>query len=74
MMSMNHTPIFIEAITLEPSWKDKVIAKIAAISENDRILKEKTRLNEKLKRLARAYVDGLVEEREYTYPAQIIAG
>lgn len=31
----------IEAIALEPSWKEKIIAKIAAISEHDQILKDR---------------------------------
>ena len=31
----------IEAITLEPSWEEKIIAKIAASSEHDLVVKER---------------------------------
>jgi hypothetical protein len=62
----------IEVIALEPSWKDRVIAKIAAISEHDRILKERKRTSERLRRLARAYVDGLVEEGEYNIQRKLL--
>lgn len=61
----------IEAIVLEPSWKEKIITRIAAISEHDRVLKERKHLTEKLRRLAKAYVDGLVEEREYNLSAKV---
>jgi len=62
----------IEAIVLEPSWKEKIVAKIAAISEHDRVLKERKHITEKLRRLAKAYVDGLVEEREYNLQRKLL--
>ena len=62
----------IEVITLESSWKDKVIAKIAAISEHDRVLQERKRTSERLRRLGKAYVDGLVEEGEYNIQRKLL--
>ena len=46
------------------SWKEKVIAKLAAVSEHDRVMKERKQISERLKRLSKVYVDGLIEERE----------
>ncbi|MEE9400331.1 MAG: recombinase family protein, partial [Dehalococcoidales bacterium] len=43
----------IEAITLESSWKDKILAKISTISGHDRISKERKRVSEKRRRLAK---------------------
>lgn len=62
----------IEAITLGSSWKDKIMAKISAISEHDRISKERKYVSEKLRRLAKTYVDGLVEEGEYNLQCKLL--
>ncbi len=43
----------IEAITPESSWKDKILAKISTISGHDRISKERKRVSEKRRRLAK---------------------
>jgi site-specific DNA recombinase len=55
----------IESLALEPSWKERIMAKISAFSEQVRILKERKRITDKLHRLVKTYVDGLVEEEEY---------
>jgi site-specific DNA recombinase len=62
----------IEAIVLEPSWKEKIIAKIAAISEHDQILKERKLITEKLRRLSKVYIDGLIEEKEYNLQRKLL--
>ncbi len=62
----------IEAIALEPSWKEKVIAKLALISEHDQVLKERKQITDKLKRLSKVYVDGLIEEREYNLQRKLL--
>jgi len=55
---------FIRALTLKPSWKERMMAELASQSEYDTITKERKQIEDKLRRLARAYVDGLIEERD----------
>jgi len=62
----------IESLALEPSWKASIMAKISAFSEQDRILKERKRITDKLHRLSKTYVDGLVEEGEYNLQRKLL--
>ena len=55
----------IRSLTLESSWRERIMAKMAVFSENDRILKQRKLVTEKLRRLGKAYVDGLVGDGEY---------
>lgn len=62
----------IEAITLESSWKDKIMARISIISEHDRILKKRKYVSEKLRRLAKTYIGELVKEDEYNLQCKLL--
>ena len=55
----------IRSLTLESSWRERIMAKMAVFSERDRIVKQRKVITEKLRRLGKAYVDGLVGEGEY---------
>jgi site-specific DNA recombinase len=62
----------IESLALEPSWKERIMAKLCAFSERDRIMKERKRITDKLHRLSKTYVDGLVEEGQYDLQRKLL--
>lgn len=53
------------SLALESSWYEKILAEITSLSERERALKELKRTQEKLRRLGRAYIDGLIDEADY---------
>jgi len=53
------------SLTLESSWHEKILAEVTSLSERERVLKERRRTEDKLRRLARAYIDGLIDEADY---------
>ncbi len=57
--------VIIGSLTLESSWRERIMAKMGAFSEHERILKQRKQITEKLRRLGKAYVDGLVSDGEY---------
>jgi len=55
----------VEAIELEPQWLEEVLAIVSLKDEVERVKKEREKTQEKIRRMARAYVDGLFPEDEY---------
>jgi len=53
------------SLTLESSWRERIMAKMTTISEHDRVDKKRRLIAEKLRRLGKAYVDGVVGDGEY---------
>ena len=54
-----------EAIELGPKWLEEVLAIISLKDEVERVKEERGKAEEKLRRMARAYVDGLFPDGEY---------
>ncbi len=55
----------IEAIELGPKWEEEVLAIISVKDEIERVKEKRQKTHDRLKRLGRAYVDGLYDENEY---------
>lgn len=55
----------VTSLRLKPDWRETIIERVVALSERERILSERRQTEERLKRLGRAYVDGLISERAY---------
>ena len=55
----------VEAIELRPKWLEEVLAIISVQDEVQRVKKERKDVQEKLRRMAKAYVDGLFPDEEY---------
>jgi site-specific DNA recombinase len=55
----------ISAIELGPMWQQQVIAIISVKDEVEQVKEQRLRVKEKLRRLGRAFVDGVYEEKEY---------
>ena len=55
----------IEAIELKPKWLEEVLAILSLKDETERIKKARQDVNEKLRRMAKAYIDGLFPDDEY---------
>ena len=53
------------SIVLPDDWQRRVVAKIVHQDETARIIGERERVKEKLRRLGQAFVDGLFDEIEY---------
>ena len=55
----------VASLTLEDGWRDTIVQRVIALSEKDRIATERRAAEQRLKRLGRAYVDGLIADRAY---------
>ena len=56
-----------EGIELGPDWHEEVLARISLQNEADRVKAERKRVQERLKRLGRAYVDGFYDDEGYKH-------
>ncbi|MBN1452928.1 MAG: hypothetical protein JW963_18060 [Anaerolineales bacterium] len=52
-------------IVLPPDWKQRIEDLAGDANEREAILRERAAIQEKLRRLKRAYVDGLADDAEY---------
>ena len=52
----------VQSLTLDPQWREAILTKISNLSEQERVSKERVHAQERLRRLGRAFIDGLVEE------------
>ncbi|OGN99302.1 MAG: hypothetical protein A2Y89_04825 [Chloroflexi bacterium RBG_13_51_18] len=55
----------IEAIELGPQWLEEVLAIISLKDEVEQVRKKRQALQEKLRRMAKAYIDGVFPDEEY---------
>ena len=55
----------IQAILLPETWMDRVLARIHLADEVDRVQQERQLTGQRLKRLGKAYVDGLYPDDDY---------
>ena len=62
----------VEAIQLPDAWLDAVLSKINLHDEAKRVEERRTQVNEKLKRMGRAYVDGVLSEQDYRLEKQYL--
>jgi hypothetical protein len=46
--------------------------KISAVAEHDRIIKERKNISDRLRRLSRTYIDGLIEDGEYELQRKLL--
>ena len=57
----------IEAIELRPDWHEEVLARISLQDEAERIANDRKRVQERLRRLGKAYVDGFYSDDDYKH-------
>ena len=57
--------LIVSAIVLPEAWMDRVLAQIQLADEIARVAQERKETEQRLKRLGRAYVDGLYSEDDY---------
>jgi site-specific DNA recombinase len=55
----------VSAIELGPRWQQQVLAIISVKDEVERVKEQRLRVKDKLKRLGKAFVDGVYDEKEY---------
>ncbi len=60
-----HIGLIVASIALPEAWMDRVLAKIHLADEVNRIGQERLQTEQRLKRLGRAYVDGLYSDDDY---------
>ena len=61
----DHMGKIVSAIVLPEAWMDRVLARVHLGDEVERVSREKMETHQRLKRLGRAYVDGLYPEETY---------
>jgi site-specific DNA recombinase len=62
----------IGAIELKPKWLEEVLAILSLKDETERIIKERQTVQEKLRRMAQTYIDGLFPENDYQYQRKLL--
>lgn len=62
----------VKAIELKPSWLEEVLSVISLKDEVTRVDKERKQVTTKLKRMARAYIDGLLPDSEYSRQKKLL--
>ena len=62
----------VKCLVLEPSWGERIISKLSTLSEHERLLKQRKQTNERLRRLAKAYMDGVVDDGEYDVQRKLL--
>ena len=55
----------ISAIELGSAWQEQILAIISVQDEVERVQEERTKVQDKLKRLGKAFVDGVYDEADY---------
>ena len=64
--------MLIKSLVLDPNWRTNIIDKVSSLSEHERVKKERANLNDRMRRLGKAFVDGLVEEEDYKIQRKMI--
>ncbi len=62
----------VSGMELKRQWLEEALAIISLKDEADRINKEREEVTSKLKRMARAYIDGLIPEDEYVRQKKLL--
>jgi hypothetical protein len=62
----------IEAIELRPHWLQQVLAILSLKDEVERVKKTRQDVQEKLRRMAKAYIDGLFPDEEYNRQRRLL--
>ncbi len=62
----------VEAIELGPRWEEEVLSVISVGDEVERVKGRRQKVQQKLKRLGRAYVDGVYDDMEYRRQKQLL--
>ena len=62
----------VSAIELGPQWLEEVLAIISLKDEVEKVKKDRTAVQEKLRRMAKAYIDGLFPDEEYNRQRKLL--
>ena len=62
----------VEAVELGPRWEEEVLTIITVDDEVERVKERRKKAQERLKRLGRAYVDGVYDDNEYRRQKRLI--
>ena len=55
----------VSAIELGPAWQEQILSIISVQDEVERVQEERTKVQDQLKRLGKAFVDGVCDESDY---------
>ncbi|HEX9897223.1 MAG TPA: hypothetical protein VGA85_06160 [Dehalococcoidales bacterium] len=61
-----------QSLVLEPSWRERIILKITTLSRHERVIKRRRLIQEKLRRLGKTYLDGVIEDGEYNVQRKLL--
>jgi site-specific DNA recombinase len=66
------TDRIIQSMVLEPSWRERIISRVSTLSEHEHILKQRKQIQEKIRRLGKTYLDGVIEDGEYNVQRKLL--
>jgi len=61
-----------QSLVLEPSWRERVISKISTVSRHEEIMKQRKQAQERLRRLGKTYLDGVIDDGEYSIQRKLL--
>ena len=64
--------ILMQNITLRPTWKKQILSHLASESEYVSVTRERQHVQERLRRLGKAFVDNLISENEYEMEKRVL--
>jgi len=59
-------------IVLQPTWKKQVLSRLVAESEYVAVTRERQQIQDRLRRLGRAFVDNLVSDKDYELEKRVL--
>jgi site-specific DNA recombinase len=62
----------IESIKLDPSWERRMAGIVDTLDQRAQVEAERQTLEQRLRRLAKAYVDGYVDEEDYEFQQRVL--
>jgi len=62
----------IRSLTLEPTWRERIIEKISTVSERESVLKQRKQTEERLRRLGKSYIDGVIDDGKYNVQRKLL--
>ena len=68
----NQVGKIIESIHLDPSWERRMAGIIDTLDQRAQVESERKNLEERQRRLAKAYVDGFVDEDDYEFQQRVV--
>ena len=62
----------VKSLVLMPTWKESIVERLSTVSERESILSQRKQIEARLRRLAKTYIDGLIDEGDYNVQRKLL--